>query len=164
MTTRAHALVDVIGRPFAIALTAGTMADIRAVPMLLPHLPDRTRYLIADKGCDANAPRKELRQRRTTPAIPGRANRKRKVRLDARRYRDRHPIEPQVREARTPSAGSRTLLRGPTAPPNRHPLRHTRPQLPFRRRTRSRSRLLALIESRAQRGWAQVEAVTSPIV
>ena len=93
MTTKVHALVDVIGRPFAIALTAGNIADIQAVPMLLPHLPDRTRYLIADKGYDANALRKDLRQRRIAPVIPGRANRKRKVRLDARRYRDRHLIE-----------------------------------------------------------------------
>jgi transposase len=93
MTTKVHALVDVIGRPFARALTAGNVADLKALPLLLPNLPDATRHLIADKGYDADGLRKELRQRNIAPVIPGRANRKRKVRLDKRRYRERHLIE-----------------------------------------------------------------------
>ena len=98
MTTKVHALVDVIGRPFALALTAGNVADLKALPLLLPYLPDATRRLIADKGYDdkgydADALRRELRQRRIVPVIPGRSNRKRKVRLDTRRYRERHLIE-----------------------------------------------------------------------
>ena len=93
MTTKVHALVDVIGRPFALALTAGNVADLKALPLLLPHLPNATRRLIADKGYDADALRRELRQRRIVPVIPGRSNRKRKVRLDTCRYRERHMIE-----------------------------------------------------------------------
>ena len=58
-----------------------------------PRLPNATRRLIADKGYDADALRCELRRRRIVPIIAGRSNRKRKVRLDTRRYRERHLIE-----------------------------------------------------------------------
>jgi transposase len=51
------------------------------------------RYLIADKGYDADALRKSLRKAGTVPVIPGRANRKRKVRYDKARYKERHLIE-----------------------------------------------------------------------
>ena len=51
------------------------------------------RYLIADKGYDADELRKSLRAKRTVPVIPGRSNRKRKIRYDRRRYRQRHRIE-----------------------------------------------------------------------
>lgn len=51
------------------------------------------RYLIADRGYDADALRVRLRQVGTIPVIPGRSNRKRKIRYDRTRYKDRHRIE-----------------------------------------------------------------------
>lgn len=51
------------------------------------------RYLLADKGYDANAIRADLRRYGSVPVIPGRVNRKRKIIYDKRRYRDRHLIE-----------------------------------------------------------------------
>lgn len=51
------------------------------------------RRLLADKGYDANAIRKELRQSGVIPVIPGRSNRKRKIVYDRQRYRERHLIE-----------------------------------------------------------------------
>ena len=51
------------------------------------------RHLIADKGYDANAFRKALREIGTKPVIPGRSNRKREIDYDKTRYRDRHLIE-----------------------------------------------------------------------
>lgn len=51
------------------------------------------RYILADKGYDADALRVALRQTRKVPVIPGRANRKRKVVFDKARYRERHRIE-----------------------------------------------------------------------
>lgn len=51
------------------------------------------RYLIADKGYDADALRRRLRARKTVPVIPGRSNRKRKIRYDKTRYKDCHLIE-----------------------------------------------------------------------
>jgi transposase len=51
------------------------------------------RRLIADKGYDANALRKRLRERGVSPVIPGRRNRKRKIRHDEKRYKERWRIE-----------------------------------------------------------------------
>jgi len=51
------------------------------------------RYLIGDKGYDADTLRVALRESGAVPVIPGRSNRKRKITYDKRRYRDRHLIE-----------------------------------------------------------------------
>ena len=51
------------------------------------------RYVLADKGYDADPLRRSLRQAGKVPVIPGRANRKRKIVYDKARYRDRHHIE-----------------------------------------------------------------------
>ncbi len=91
-TTKIHALTDTIGRPYALVLTAGNVADIRAAPALIAKagLP---RHLIADKGYDADALRQAARREGCVPIIPGKSNRKRKMPLDRRRYRDRHLVE-----------------------------------------------------------------------
>ena len=49
--------------------------------------------LIADRGYDANSLRLTLRSIGTIPVIPGRRSRKRPIRHDERRYRDRWRIE-----------------------------------------------------------------------
>ena len=81
-----------IGRPFAFTLTAGNVSDIKAAPALLSRL-DGARYLIGDKGYDADTLRNALRKGGTVPVIPGRSNRKQAIRYDKRRYRERHQIE-----------------------------------------------------------------------
>lgn len=73
-------------------LTPGNVADVRAAPELLARL-GRTRYLLGDKGYDADALRRLLRQAGAVPVIPGRRSRKRAIRYDQQRYRDRHLIE-----------------------------------------------------------------------
>ena len=65
---------------------------MKAAPVLLSQL-NGARYLLADKGYDANALRCALRRQGTVPVIPGRVNRKRTIVYDKRRYRDRHLIE-----------------------------------------------------------------------
>ena len=91
-TTKIHALTDVIGRPFAFLLTSGNAADSPVAPLLLSGLKG-ARYLLGDKGYDANALRKRLRQSAIVPVIPGRSNRTRSVAYDKQRYRERHLIE-----------------------------------------------------------------------
>ncbi|RZI55030.1 MAG: IS5 family transposase [Pseudomonas sp.] len=91
-TTKIHALTDVIGRPFAFMLTSGNAADSPVASQLLAGLKG-ARYLLADKGYDANALRKRLRQSAIVPVIPGRSNRKRVIRYDKLRYKSRHLIE-----------------------------------------------------------------------
>jgi transposase len=73
-------------------LTAGNVSDIKAAPGLLTSLKG-ARYVLGDKGYDADGLRKLLRASNTVPVIPGRCNRKRKIVYDKRRYRDRHLIE-----------------------------------------------------------------------
>ena len=73
-------------------LTAGNVSDVKAAPALLERA-GRMRYLLGDKGYDANSLRKTLRENGTSPVIPGRRNRKRTIRYDQQRYRGRHLIE-----------------------------------------------------------------------
>jgi len=91
-TTKVHALTDVIGRPYALMLTAGNVSDMKAAPALLERA-GRMRYLLADKGYDADRLRRSLREAGAVPVIPGRRNRKRTIRYDQQRYRGRHLIE-----------------------------------------------------------------------
>ena len=52
-------LIDVVGRPFALTLTPGNVADITAAPLLARA--GGARYVLADKGYDADALRQTLR-------------------------------------------------------------------------------------------------------
>lgn len=85
-------MTDVLGRPFALLLTPGNVSDITVADDLIKRA-DGMRYLIADKGYDVDALRKSLRKSGSVPVIPGRSNRKRKIRYDKKRYKDRHRIE-----------------------------------------------------------------------
>jgi transposase len=82
----------VIGRPYALCLTPGNVSDIKTAYDLLEQAGPM-KYLLADKGYDADALRRQLRGAGTVPVIPGRSNRKRKIRYDKARYKDRHLIE-----------------------------------------------------------------------
>ena len=73
-------------------LTPGNVSDVKAAPALLQHA-GRMRYLLGDKGYDADSLRRSLRHEGATPVIPGRRNRKRAIRYDKQRYRDRHLVE-----------------------------------------------------------------------
>ncbi len=91
-TSKIHALTDLLGRPFVLKLTAGNVSDIAAAPELLSRLTG-ARYLLADKGYDADALRQQLRDSGIVPVIPGRINRKRKISYDKGRYKERRRIE-----------------------------------------------------------------------
>lgn len=73
-------------------LTAGNVSDVTAAPALLARA-GRMRYLLGDKGYDADRLRRSLREIGATPVIPGRRSRKRTIRFDEQRYRGRHLIE-----------------------------------------------------------------------
>lgn len=91
-TTKVHALTDVIGRLYALMLTAGNISDVKAALAFLERAR-RMRYLLGDKGYDADRLRRSLRDGGAVPVIPGRRNRKRIIRYDKDRYRGRHLIE-----------------------------------------------------------------------
>jgi len=75
-----------------IRLTAGNVSDVWAVDELLDHAGP-LRRVIADKGYDANSLRARIKAAGATPVIPGRINRRRAIRYDRQRYRDRWRIE-----------------------------------------------------------------------
>ncbi|MCW1984321.1 UNVERIFIED_ORG: transposase [Sphingomonas sp. R1F5B] len=91
-TTKVHALTDVIGRPYVLMLTPGNVSDVKAAPALLERA-GRMRYLLGDKGYDADRLRRLARDVGAIPVIPGRSNRKRTIRYDKQRYAGRHLIE-----------------------------------------------------------------------
>ena len=91
-TTKVHALTDVVGRPFKLMLTPGNVSDVTIAPELIADV-EGARYVIADKGYDADALRRIVRRAGAVPVIPGRITRKKKIALDKKRYRDRHLIE-----------------------------------------------------------------------
>ncbi|MBP0446824.1 IS5 family transposase [Roseomonas sp. SSH11] len=95
-TTKIHVLTDVLGRPAVIHLTPGNASDVTAAPDVLAATPGHLRRLVADRGYDADALRRDLRAMGTKPVIPGRRCRKRPIRHDKRRYRDRWRIEAAI--------------------------------------------------------------------
>lgn len=106
-----------MGRPAVLLLTPGNASDVKTAPDVLAEAPGRIRRLIADKGYDANWLRNDLRERNTTPIIPGTRARKRKIRLDKKRYRERWRVV--LRQAQDES----DLLPTEGLPQDRHPLR-----------------------------------------
>lgn len=91
-TTKVHAVCDLLGRPIALTLTPGNTSDIKAAELLKEHVTG-FRRLVADRGYDANQFRTFLKQAGTIPIIPGRVNRKRRIRHDEKRYKGRWLIE-----------------------------------------------------------------------
>ncbi|WP_143051878.1 transposase, partial [Sphingomonas palmae] len=67
-------------------------SDVKAAPALLKQA-GRMRYLLADKGYDADRLRRSLRDAGGVPVISGRRSRKHTIRYDKDRYRGRHLIE-----------------------------------------------------------------------
>jgi transposase len=65
---------------------------VTAAPALLARATG-ARYVLADKGYDADALRRQLRAEGAVPVIPGRTNRKRQIAYDQTRYRERHRVE-----------------------------------------------------------------------
>ena len=91
-TTKIHALVDEEGRPRALLLTGGNVADIKSAAPLLASI-EAGKHTIADKGYDADHLRSFLDARGTTPVIPNKSNRKRRFPFDQALYQLRNIIE-----------------------------------------------------------------------
>jgi transposase len=69
---------------------------VKTAPAVLAAAPGRLRRLIADRGYDANALRHALKAAGTKPVIPSTRARKRPIRHDRRRYRERWRIEAAI--------------------------------------------------------------------
>ena len=89
--TKLHAAVDRKGRPWALLLTGGHVADVSQATEVLAELDPKT--VVADKGYDSEPLRRWLSERGATSCIPPRSNRKNPRPVRRSSYRKRHLIE-----------------------------------------------------------------------
>ena len=91
MTTKIHALVDALGNPVEVMLTAGQDHDLTCAEPLIEAVDPAA--LIADKAFDADAFITALNERAITPVIPSKSNRKTPRRCDFALYCERNLVE-----------------------------------------------------------------------
>ncbi len=92
LSSKLHALVNAEGRPVALRLTAGQIADCAQADALTDDLAAGA-ILIADKGYDTDAIRAKARERRAWANIPPKANRKGSFAFSGWVYRQRNLVE-----------------------------------------------------------------------
>ena len=92
MKSKPHAVIDALGRPLRIFLTARQRSDYIGARAVLSDLPD-AKPMLADRGYDADWYRQARKDTGITPCIPSRKSRKRPTPHDADRYKKRHKIE-----------------------------------------------------------------------
>ena len=90
LTTKIHALVDALGNPVEVMLSAGQDHDLCAEPLIEAVDPGA---LIADKAFDADAFIAALSDRAIVPVIPSKSNRKIPRPCDFALYCERNLIE-----------------------------------------------------------------------
>jgi transposase len=73
-------------------LTTGNTADCTVGPECVSLLAG-IKELLGDKAYDSNSFRKLLKNNGTKPVIPGKANRKKRIRHDKEAYKGRNVIE-----------------------------------------------------------------------
>lgn len=71
------------GLALFLASTLVNVSIMKVAPPLLSQL-NGARYLVADKGYDANSLRRAFRRQDALPLIPGCINRKRRIAYDSR--------------------------------------------------------------------------------
>jgi transposase len=84
-------IVDALGNPLAISLTAGQVHDITQAEALLAEVEPEA--LLADKGYDADGFLERLSVRAIKPVIPPKSNRKVKRDCDFALYCERDLVE-----------------------------------------------------------------------
>jgi transposase len=89
--TKLHAVVDRKGRPLALQLTAGHVADVSQAEELLQEVD--AKIAVLDKGYDSDPLRIWLFERGVTPCIPAKSNRVDPLPYSQATYRKRHLVE-----------------------------------------------------------------------
>ena len=84
--------MDELCRPFVLILTPGNTADCVLAETCVSLIPG-VRELLADKGYDTDAFRAYLKQQKIKPVIPGKSNRKKRIRYDKQAYKGRNVVE-----------------------------------------------------------------------
>jgi hypothetical protein len=86
--SKIHGLADKLCRPWVLILTPGNTADCSVGPACVSPV-DGIKELLGDKTYDSNSFRKSLRKDGIRPVIPGRSNRKKRIRHDKQAYKGR---------------------------------------------------------------------------
>jgi len=84
MNTKLHAICDSKGRPINFFVSAGQVSDYIGAWALLSRLPN-VKWLLEDRGYDADWFREALKNKGIRVCIPGRKQRKTPVKHDKRR-------------------------------------------------------------------------------
>ena len=93
MTTKIHAVVDALGNPLHLLLSAGNETDIRTAPPLLCTLSISGSIVNADKGYDSQAFVDWLQSLGAIPNIPSRETNRLQRECDWWLYKERHLVE-----------------------------------------------------------------------
>jgi len=75
-----------------MVLSEGQMSDYKGAEILVNNFP-AAKYLLADRGYDADWFRKALRSKGIEPCIPPKKNRKIQIGYDKELYKQRHKVE-----------------------------------------------------------------------
>jgi transposase len=92
LTTKIHAVVDALGRPVRLMLTAGQVHDSRGACDLLVNLA-RHAVVLGDKAYDADWIRAQIKAQGAVANIPNNRNRTHRHRFKKALYRERNLIE-----------------------------------------------------------------------
>ena len=83
MNTKLHAICDSQGRPIDLFVTAGQVSDYIGARALLSGLPN-VKWLLGDRGYDADWFREALQDKGIRACIPGRKKRKTAINVNER--------------------------------------------------------------------------------
>ena len=90
-TTKIHTLVDALGYPVRILLSAGQVSDFKIAPKLIDGL--KAGIVMADGGYDSFKFREMIQKQGAIACIPRHRNRKMKFPFDKEQYKERHLVE-----------------------------------------------------------------------
>jgi transposase len=93
LTTKIHAVVDALGNPLHLLLSAGNETDIRNAPPLLYGLSINGCVVNADKGYDSQSFVNWLKSLGAIPNIPSRKTNKTQRKCNWWLYKERHLVE-----------------------------------------------------------------------
>jgi transposase len=92
MNTKFHAVTDANGRPLSFFMSAGQGSDYTGATALLDD-PPKERWLLRDRGYDADWFRDASQAKGIEPRIPSRGSRLKPIKYNRRRYRRRSRTE-----------------------------------------------------------------------
>ena len=92
VSTKVHALVDTKGRPIHIQITPGQQHESTVAEEIIANHA-RGEACIGDTGYDSDAIRAQLKSLQIKPVIHANPTRKKKPRLDRKRYAKRYRVE-----------------------------------------------------------------------